>query len=66
VLIGLRAPQPSLFSAMPWGTDKVMAKTRLRLAHAGLSAHELPPLWDIDREADLERARRVGLTGLWE
>ena len=53
VLIGSRRPQPGLFNGMTWGTDQVMAQTRQRLAHSGLTWRELPPLWDVDRPADL-------------
>lgn len=52
-LIGLRRPVPSLFSAMTWSTPTVMARTRERLAAAGLRHTELAPLADIDAAADL-------------
>ena len=52
-LVGLRRPAPSLFDAMAWSTDSVMADTRQRLAAAGLRHVELPPLADIDGPADL-------------
>ena len=52
-LIGLRRPAPTLFEDMPWSTPLVMATTRQRLAAAGLRHVELPPLADIDVEADL-------------
>jgi uncharacterized protein len=52
-LIGLRRAQPSLFSAMAWSTPTVMARTRERLAAAGLRHTELAPLADIDEAADL-------------
>ena len=52
-LIGLRRAAPSLFSAMPWSTPAVMARTRERLAAAGLQHSELAPLADIDEAADL-------------
>ncbi|MDB5595459.1 MAG: hypothetical protein JWM36_2420 [Hyphomicrobiales bacterium] len=54
-LVGLRAPCPSLFSDMPWGTEFVMAETRVRLRDAGLSWHETKPVWDIDRPEDIDR-----------
>ena len=52
-LIGLRRAVPALFSAMAWSTPTVMARTRERLAAAGLRHTELPPLADIDEAADL-------------
>jgi len=61
VLIGSRQPQPVLFTDMTWSTDTVTSETRRRLAHAGLTARELPPLWDVDRPEDLARLRTAGL-----
>lgn len=55
VLVGLRCPQPQLFEAIEWGSERVMAQTRHRLSGLGLSWAELPWLWDIDRPADLLR-----------
>ena len=52
-LVGLRRPAPSLFEAMTWSVSTVMARTRERLASAGLRHTELPPLADIDEAADL-------------
>lgn len=57
VLVGLRQPQPALFDAMVWSNDQVMAETRSRARALGLRWHELPPLWDLDLPADLERWR---------
>lgn len=58
VLIGLRRPHAGLFADMAWGTDTVLAETRRRIARLGLSAHELDPLWDVDRPEDLARLPR--------
>jgi rSAM/selenodomain-associated transferase 1 len=55
VLIGLSRLDPSLFEDIEWGTDRVMAHTRQRLAALGWRWHELETLWDIDRPADYER-----------
>ena len=52
-LVGLRRAAPSLFDGMAWSTATVMAHTRERVAAAGLRHAELPPLADIDEEADL-------------
>lgn len=54
VLLGLRKPQPLLFSDMPWGTSQVLAKTRSRLTG---KVKELSTLWDIDDVDDLRRLR---------
>ena len=55
VLIGMRQPQPVLFTDMPWSTAEVMPQTRARAQAAGLRLHELPPLWDVDNPEDLPR-----------
>ena len=55
VLIGLRQPQPVLFTDMPWSTADVMPQTRARAQAAGLRLDELPPLWDVDNPEDLPR-----------
>ena len=55
VLIGARVAHSQLFSGIAWGTASVMAETRARIAALGLTAIELPALWDLDTEADLAR-----------
>ncbi len=60
-LVGLRAPQPNLFTAMPWSTDQVMPTTRRRLQDAGLRWREPATLWDVDTPADVARLRASGL-----
>lgn len=59
VLIGLRRPQPTVFDGIDWSTDRVLAQTRERLREAGLSWHECPTLWDVDRPADLARLKKL-------
>lgn len=61
VLIGLRAPCWAVFDGVAWSTDQVMAQTRERVAHQGLTLWEAPTLWDVDLPADLPRLR--ALTG---
>lgn len=55
VLVGLRSPQPYLFSRMAWSTPTVMPETRARAQSLGLRVMELPMLWDVDVPADLPR-----------
>lgn len=55
VLVGLREPQPGLFSEMTWSTAEVMAQTRTRARTLGLRLREFETLWDVDRPADLAR-----------
>jgi rSAM/selenodomain-associated transferase 1 len=59
VLIGARAAHPELFSGITWGTPTVLTETRARIAALGLTAIELPALWDLDTEADLARFERT-------
>ncbi|MCK6432348.1 MAG: TIGR04282 family arsenosugar biosynthesis glycosyltransferase [Burkholderiaceae bacterium] len=54
-MVGLRAPQATLFTGMRWSTDAVMADTRARARDAGLTWCELETLWDLDEPADLAR-----------
>jgi rSAM/selenodomain-associated transferase 2/rSAM/selenodomain-associated transferase 1 len=56
VLIGL-ARDVDAFEGVPWSTPAVMAATRARLAAAGASCVELPPLWDVDTFGDYLRWR---------
>jgi len=55
VLIGLKRCDPELFREISWGRPTVLAETRRHIARLGLSCHELPALWDVDRPGDLER-----------
>jgi rSAM/selenodomain-associated transferase 1 len=61
VLIGLREPQPELFSGIAWGAASVMDETRQRLKELTLSWRELPTLWDVDRPEDVARMQSKGL-----
>ncbi len=54
-LVGLRAPQPTLFADMPWSTSRVMSETRARAHAQGLRVREFETLWDVDLPAQLER-----------
>jgi uncharacterized protein len=54
-LIGLAAPQPALFSGMPWSTADVLARTLDRASALGLRAATLAPWWDVDTPDDLRR-----------
>ena len=57
-LIGGRTPLPDIFTAMPWGTDRVLAETRVRLARISAVWHELPMLREVHTAADA-RAERL-------
>lgn len=57
VLLGLKRTAPSLFAGMPWGTARVAALTRRRMAGLGWHWRELPMLSDLDRPQDLDLLR---------
>ena len=50
-LLGLSRPVPEIFTAIPWGTSKVLAATRDRLGHKDY--YELPYWYDVDSVEDL-------------
>ncbi len=54
-LIGLRALQPGLFTAMPWSTDAVFAETMRRARESDLRVAVLRELSDVDTPADWTR-----------
>ena len=59
VLIGARVAHPELFAGMTWSVPSVLAETRARIAARRLSCAELPALWDVDTEDDLDRMERA-------
>jgi rSAM/selenodomain-associated transferase 1 len=63
-LIGMRRPQPELFTGMTWSMPDVMALTRGRMARHGLSWREPARRWDVDVPADLARLAGAGLAHL--
>ena len=52
-LIGLHRPVRDLFVAMPWGTDRVLSRTRKTAEGIGLRVCLLKQLADVDRPEDL-------------
>jgi hypothetical protein len=64
VLIGMKETQPALFTGIAWGTDSVLATTRMRATERGIRLAELPACWDLDRSEDLDRALALGLVWL--
>ncbi len=59
VLVGARVAYPQLFAGIAWGSAIVLTETRTRIAALRLAAVEMPPLWDVDTEADLDRFERL-------
>jgi rSAM/selenodomain-associated transferase 1 len=57
-LLGMRLPHARLFAEIAWSTNSVAATTRARAAELGLDLVELPPWYDIDDAAALERLVR--------
>jgi rSAM/selenodomain-associated transferase 1 len=57
-LVGLSAPQPALFRAIPWSTKDVLRVTEGRARELGLTFRLLRPLRDVDSGRD---ARALGL-----
>lgn len=57
-LIGGMPPLPDVFTAMPWGTGRLLPETRARLAHVGVACRELPTLTIVETAED---ARAEGL-----
>ncbi len=51
-LIGMRAFEPDVFSNINWSTDTVKSETLAIIKDLDKSVAELPPLSDIDYEAD--------------
>ena len=54
-LLGTTRPYPSLYSGIAWSTDRVAQQTRAAAAGLGLAVHELPPWYDVDDRAALDR-----------
>lgn len=57
-LLGLNAPQPDLFEAIPWSTADVFRITAERCRARDLSVGVLPTLRDLDTLTDLEALGR--------
>ncbi len=54
-LIGLKKPEPRLFTGIDWSTERVCAQTRQRAAELGLEVALLPVGHDVDDRAALQR-----------
>jgi rSAM/selenodomain-associated transferase 1 len=61
VLLGLRKMDATLFSDMPWGTERVLDVTLQRLQQLDWSPALLPALWDVDRPEDLARLAALNI-----
>jgi glycosyltransferase A (GT-A) superfamily protein (DUF2064 family) len=54
-LIGLKQACPELFRDIEWSSERVTAQTLARAQAMGLSVALLPPWYDVDTSADLDR-----------
>lgn len=59
--LGLVRLDRSLFEGVPWGTPDVLATTRARIRALGWTAHELPPVRDVDVPEDVDWLLASGL-----
>ncbi len=66
-LLGMRLPLARLFADIAWSTSSVAATTRTRIAELDLDLVEMPPWYDIDDAAALERlvGDTDGYDALW-
>jgi rSAM/selenodomain-associated transferase 1 len=62
-LIGLRAPCPSLFRDIAWGSSSVLDATLARARAAGLRVHLLAPTFDVDDAEGLAALRALLAAG---
>jgi rSAM/selenodomain-associated transferase 1 len=58
-LLAARRPLHLLFRAIPWGSAAVLGTTRRALERAHVTYRLLPWDFDLDRPADLDRARHL-------
>jgi rSAM/selenodomain-associated transferase 2 len=58
-LIGLQGEIPTLFSSMPWGSERVLRESLRRAEESALSVSLLKTLADIDHPEDLAVWQRV-------
>jgi len=56
-LVGLKQLHPGMFMGVTWSTPKVLNQTLIKIQELGLEADLLPPWYDVDTAADIERMR---------
>jgi rSAM/selenodomain-associated transferase 1 len=54
-LIGLKQPHRHMFQRIDWSTSRVFAQSLARAAEIGLEVARLPPWYDVDDQASLQR-----------
>jgi hypothetical protein len=58
-LIGLRRPEPGLFTHIAWSSEKVLSQTLSRASASGLSVRLLPLREDVDDRESLLRQAKI-------
>lgn len=56
-LVGLQQNQPNIFMGIDWSTHHVLAQTLQIAEQRSLTVHLLPPWYDVDTAADIDRLR---------
>jgi rSAM/selenodomain-associated transferase 1 len=56
-LIGIKKTYPELFSDIEWSTSFVFDQTMIKTEELGLTVGLLPPWYDVDTAADIDRLR---------
>ena len=56
-LVGLKQLHREIFEGATWSTPKVLNQTLTKIQELGLKAELLPPWYDVDTAADIERMR---------
>lgn len=54
-LVAMKRLVPALFRGIPWSSDEVLAQSLAVASREGVAVGLLPPWYDIDTAADLER-----------
>jgi rSAM/selenodomain-associated transferase 1 len=54
-LVGARAVHPGLFENITWSTSAVLSETLAQARHHNLNVTLLPPWYDVDNGADLQK-----------
>jgi rSAM/selenodomain-associated transferase 1 len=54
-LVGCGAPQPNMFSGVPWSSTETFARTLDAFESEGYRTRRAPPWWDVDSPDDLDR-----------
>jgi len=62
-LVGVADRVPDIFEGIRWSTMTVLRDTLDRLERRGIRFTELPPWYDVDDEADLDRLRQELFSG---